>query len=390
MNGKHGFGSKKDGKVLRRAAEGLLMLCLLGMLLTGCGASVAGTLPYAGPVIHDPAKLPGGLDLGGYPENGTDPIPPPESERQTDSRTAEETPEAVTEDRQTEEVPAVTSERDPEGTAEETMPTEPSAEETMPESPAEAPTEAPTEPMATKAPETDPPTEDPTEAPTEPPTEAPTEPPATKAPETDPPTEAPTEPPTDPPTEAPTDPPETEAPLEDIYRVWIGDSRMSGVRLYTDHDAVKDVFIDKVGEAYNWFRDSAVPELEKKIAAGGVTRVYINMGVNDCYVSHRYSPNTMASSYAETINRLVAAYPDVRFYFCSVGPCTGETYGPTTIAAFNAEIRRFNAEMKEKCLAGYVDSGEYLEKTGVQSNDGIHYDKATYQRWIDYVMDQTH
>ena len=82
------------------------------------------------------------------------------------------------------------------------------------------------------------------------------------------------------------------------------------------------------------------------------------------------------------------AWPAVRFVFCSVGPCKGETYGATTVAAFNAEIHRFNEEMKTLCDASYLDSGEYLERTGFNSGDGIHYDKATYERWYHYVLEQ--
>ena len=270
---------------------------------------------------------------------------------------------------------------------------------------AEETTAPPTEPPTTQAP-TEPPTEPPTtQAPTQPPTTAPTttQAPTTQAPTVPPTTEAPTtEAPTTeaPTTEAPTAPPpatetrsetasEETLPEEDGIRVWIGDSRMTGVRLYVTWDAETDDFIDQVGEGIGWFQLTAIPKLKERIAAENVTKVYINMGVNDCAATYKQDRGTRAEAYSNLINALVDEYPEIRFFFCSVGPSNGEWYNTVEIAKLNEEVDLFNAEMAELCRATYIDSGEYLKRSGFATSDGIHYNIPTYQRWYEYVLSQS-
>ena len=143
--------------------------------------------------------------------------------------------------------------------------TEPAATVPTTEPPTEPPTTvppttaAPTEPPTTAPPPTQPPTQPPTTAPpTVPPTQPTTEPPVTVPPTTVPPTEPPTAESESIPEEST---PEETAPVQEGVRVWIGDSRMTGVRMYVTHDPEKDRFIDRIGEGIGWFQLTAIPAL---------------------------------------------------------------------------------------------------------------------------------
>ena len=291
-----------------------------------------------------------------------------------------------------------TAEKETESTPPQTAETLPETTEGSTPAPAEPPTEptaapttaAPTEPVMTEPPATPAPTEPPS---TEPPaTPAPTEPVVTEPPATPAPTEAPTtEPPVaPPPTTEPETTPEETVPEPDGARVWIGDSRMTGVRMYVTYDAEKDRFIDKIGEGIGWFQTEAIPALKAKIEEETVVKVFINMGVNDCAATYKQDYGTRAAAYSELINALIDEYPEIRFFFCSVGPSNGEWYNTVEIAKLNEEVIRFNEEMAALCRAAYIDSGEYLKRTGFATLDGIHYNIPTYQRWYEYVLSQSY
>ena len=295
------------------------------------------------------------------------------SEKETSAERPPESTPPRTEERTTETLPETPEETTP-------APTEP---------PTAPPTAAPTQPPTTQAPTEPPTTQVPTtQAPTEPPTtQAPTEPPSTAPSTTEAPTtEAPT---TEPPTTEPETTPEETVPEPEGARVWIGDSRMTGVRMYVTWDAEKDRFIDKVGEGIGWFQTEAIPALKAKIEEETVIKVFINMGVNDCAATYKQDYGTRAAAYSELINALIDEYPEIRFFFCSVGPSNGEWYNTVEIAKLNEEVNRFNEEMAALCRAAYIDSGEYLKRTGFATLDGIHYNIPTYQRWYEYVLSQS-
>ena len=129
-----------------------------------------------------------------------------------------------------------------------------------------------------------------------------------------------------------------------------------------------------------------MPLLRQYLSGVPAKHVFIGMGVNDCAVTYRYGSKTRAADYAALINELIAEYPAVTFYFCSVGPADGETYGSVSIPSLNRESERFNEEMRTLCQAVYIDCGEYLKREGFQTTDGIHYNTETYRRWLNYVL----
>ena len=164
-------------------------------------------------------------------------------------------------------------------------------------------------------------------------------------------------------------------------RVWVGDSRTEGIRLYVGGDPSADYFIDKVGEGYNWFTAEATPYLESMLASGNIGAVLIDLGVNDCAASVDYPDQFRAYDYAARINELIARYPEVLFVFYSVGPCSGG------YARLNGEINRFNDVMQYECHAWYVDTARFLQTEGFNSTDGLHYDRDTCTRIYNFVIE---
>ena len=199
-------------------------------------------------------------------------------------------------------------------------------------------------------------------------------------------------------TETPTEPEETfprptyhEA--EDrtgLRRIWIGDSRMVGMQRVMQGVSPLDVFIAKGAMYYEWFRDTAVPEMKKYVSDGQEWNVIIEMGVNDCANNTKGWSAFTVSDYIALINRLTNEYPNVRFYFMSVGRTVGNYRGTTIVKKhqLNPEINDFNARIQNDCYAIYLAVGEYIYKNALTYADGVHYSSATNRAIYDYVVER--
>ena len=334
------------------------------------GSAAAGTLPAVGVKLPEDFGEIAGLPVIGAPELRMA-ATPAETPAETKESTPAETTAETTEEESTEPEVITTA---PDPTTEEVRTTEESTTAEPQTTEAPSATEATQPPTA---PPTQPPAPSTTEAPTAPPTQPPTQPPTTTAEATRPPTE------TQPQSSGETVTP----PLNtDGLRVWVGDSRTRGLKLYAGADAAKDSFICEDGMAVDWFERTAVPQLEALIASKTVSAVYINMGINDCAATYKTSEENRSARYSRDINALVSRYPEIRFYFLSIGPGDGETYFSTNIPKMNAEADAFNAGMKARCLAGYIPVAEYLKSNGFTTMDGLHYDAATCRKIYAYVL----
>ena len=360
----------------KRLARIILMLALFVLLCTGIGllvkaaagrrkpeapngSSSAAMLPEIGVKIGiRPGETVTSLPFIGVPDV-RDSVPPAETPSETKESRAPETTEGTMPPEEE------TTETEEETTIPEVITTAPdltTEQET---------TETPRTTEAPKPPTTQPTTQKPTSPPTQPSTK-----PSTTATET-------TKPSTQPQTSG-----ETVAPPVNVngLRVWVGDSRTRGLKLYAGADSAKDRFICEDGTGVDWFEKTAVPQLEALIAEKTVSAVYINMGINDCASTYKTSEQNRSARYSRDINALVDRYPQIRFYFLSIGPGDGETYFSTNIPKMNAEADKFNAGMKEKCLAGYIPVAEYLKSKGFTTMDGLHYDAATCKKIYTYVL----
>ena len=197
-------------------------------------------------------------------------------------------------------------------------------------------------------------------------------------------------------TEAPTEPEETfprptyreEEERTGFRRIWIGDSRMVGMQRVMQGTSPLDVFIAKGATYFEWFRDTAVPEMKRYLSDGEAWNVIIEMGVNDCANNTKGWSAFTVSDYIALINRLTNEYPKVRFYFMSVGRTVGNYQGTTVIRKhqLNPEINDFNARIQNDCYAIYLAVGEYIYKNALTYADGVHYTAATNRAIYDYVV----
>ena len=179
---------------------------------------------------------------------------------------------------------------------------------------------------------------------------------------------------------------EQEEPQPSLKRIWVGDSRMVGVRDFAPFDEEKDVFIAEIGQGLGWFETEALPMLQDYLNQGEVGIVLFNLGINDCVATYQEGRGTRAGAYINHLNKLAENYPQIRFLICSLGPCQSEKYsGRLDIAALNQEAAVFNAELKEAFPEAYIPAGEYLTSIDYRTWDGIHYDAETTRAWYAYV-----
>ncbi|MBR1471504.1 MAG: hypothetical protein IJ600_07685 [Lachnospiraceae bacterium] len=158
--------------------------------------------------------------------------------------------------------------------------------------------------------------------------------------------------------------PERAAVAGDV--LFVGDSRF--VQMWMQMGS-GDLYIAKVGTGYEWFRDEAVPEIDRTVTPG--IKIVINMGVNDLGNVGRYV--LLVNECAE---RWIAAGAEV--YYLSVNPVVdGSTY------ATNEMIAAFNLTMQQSLdsRVHWIDAFSTLMESGIETNDGIHYLENTI-RWI--------
>lgn len=151
--------------------------------------------------------------------------------------------------------------------------------------------------------------------------------------------------------------------------IFVGDSRFVGMSTAVRFD---DLYIAQVAIGYDWFRDTAVPEVDKAAVPGA--KVVINMGVNDLENVNRY---------AELINECMERWSaaGLTVYFMSVNPVIdGKSY------ATNEMIEKFNARMQEILdpRVQWIDTYTPLMESGIQSPDGVHYREETSRLIYEY------
>jgi uncharacterized protein YraI len=159
--------------------------------------------------------------------------------------------------------------------------------------------------------------------------------------------------------------------LPGIPYVFVGDSRT--VQLKMAVGTSDKVYIAKVGEGYNYFRDTALPEISGY--AGSGTRMIINFGVNDL---------ANASKYIKLVNNNIDSWINagMTVYYAAVTP-VGNC--PTVT---NAQIEAFNQKLQEELdpRITWIDGYSYLQQTGFNTPDGLHYSADTYRNLYSYYM----
>ena len=170
-------------------------------------------------------------------------------------------------------------------------------------------------------------------------------------------------------------------------RIFVGDSRTVHMYAYlTDdwagsdyssggvHVVDDDVFISESGEGLVWLKGIGIPKATKYMDDG--TALIILMGVNDLYNLNEYI-NYINTNYSNWTSK------GVTVYFVSVNPCDG-----SYASELNKHIDIFNKGMKKTLSSDirYIDTYNYLIKTGYNSPDGLHYNEETSKKIYNYII----
>lgn len=222
------------------------------------------------------------------------------------------------------------------------------------------------------------------------------------------PTPAPTPTPTPAPTPEPYDytapVPESEAVEDDWFSdaVFIGDSRTDGLRLYS---GIKDVdFLCYKGLTVFEVIDNK-PVIETANGKVGVLqaleqkqygKIYLMLGINELGY---YNDQGFADTYGAVVDRIMELQPDADIYLQALIPVSTEKCQQTKqpyyvtneqIAVYNGIIAAIAAE-KEVYLVNVKEAlvNEEGELPADASSDGIHFHKAGYQTWYQYLKSHT-
>jgi lysophospholipase L1-like esterase len=169
-------------------------------------------------------------------------------------------------------------------------------------------------------------------------------------------------------------------------RYFIGDSRTVQMYCYLHGDwrgstisnlasglyeSNGDVWSSKGSMGLDWMKSTGIPNIESKISSGSA--VIILMGVNDL---------SNIDNYISYINSKASTWKaqGANVYFVSVNPTSG------SYSYMNSSINNFNNRIKSISSVKYIDTNSYLQSKGFTATDGLHYDKATYQKIYDHVV----
>lgn len=153
--------------------------------------------------------------------------------------------------------------------------------------------------------------------------------------------------------------------------LFVGDSRT--VQLKMAVGSTDKAYVAKVGEGYNWFKNTALSEISE--TAGSGTVMVINFGVNDL---------GNASKYIKLVNSNIDAWTEagITVYYAAVTP-VGASARVT-----NDQIESFNTRLKNELdpRIQWIDGYTFLQQNGFNASDGLHYDKTTYKNLYSYYM----
>lgn len=184
---------------------------------------------------------------------------------------------------------------------------------------------------------------------------------------------------------------------------FIGDSRVSGLRLYSGITA-KAVFLDHTGlSIYNVAKGKAVirrgagkASVLDVLSLGKYGKVYLSVGVNELGY---FNPAGFAETYGRVIDAVRACQPDARIYVQLLIPVNTKQCSSSGIPYYitNEGVSDYNAALTELCaekdviLLGVPDDllDESGELSGDLTTDGVHFKTEGYVLWLDYLIAHT-
>ncbi len=200
---------------------------------------------------------------------------------------------------------------------------------------------------------------------------------------------------------------QSEPPAEDASwfsdAVFIGDSRVAGLRLYSGVTP-EATFLDHTGLTIYEVKDgkAVIRRGDRKISvldaldSGTYGKVYIALGVNELGY---YDPEGFAQTCGEVVEAIRERQSEARIYIQSIIPVNTEKCKANDIPYYitNEGVASYN-----QALASYFEGkdvylmgvpGELLDETGEAlkeySADGVHFKKDGYVLWLSYLAAHT-
>lgn len=155
------------------------------------------------------------------------------------------------------------------------------------------------------------------------------------------------------------------------YWLWVGDSRTVGLG-----QSLGTMYFAKSAMGLNWFAENC-----EEVYNFVDTNIIFNFGINDLGNVYNYANfyNNMPDEFFER-NKI---------FVMSVNPVDEPKeyqYGYSTL---NSSIEWFNEELKNNLRDDiyFIDSYDYLQKTGFGTTDGLHYDYYTNVKIYNFMID---
>lgn len=185
--------------------------------------------------------------------------------------------------------------------------------------------------------------------------------------------------------------------------VLIGDSRIDGFKLYSGVTS-QATFLDYTGlTVYDVAEDKKVirqgaekVSILDALAQGSYGKIYIALGVNELGY---YDPEGFGEAYAQVIDAIRDCQPEAQLYIQSIIPVNGKKCKANDIPYYvtNENIANYNAVLPDLCgekklrLVGIPETllDENGEMAADYSADGVHFKKAGYELWLDYLITHT-
>ena len=142
--------------------------------------------------------------------------------------------------------------------------------------------------------------------------------------------------------------------------LWIGDSRVQGMSLYTH----QDVYCAAESADLKWLRGEGEPLVAQALDHFTRSTVILSLGINDL---------DNAKGYISAFRRLIREFPEKDFYVMSVGPVNEATEAANGYTVENTTIEKMNAFYSKAFPDHYLDVYHWLRNIGFGSNDGVHY-----------------
>ena len=184
--------------------------------------------------------------------------------------------------------------------------------------------------------------------------------------------------------------------------LFIGDSRTDGLRLYSgiqgaDFYCYKGLTIFEVDERkiveLNGNSYSVVEALEK---GPQYAKIYISLGVNELGY---YNDDAYHQAFSEFLDTVKALQPDAIIYLENLVPVNPQKCAEYKQPSYvnNDRVADFNGvfpKLAEECQVALVDVKTALsDENGIlpaeATVDGVHFTKAWYQKWLEYLMCHT-